>query len=86
MRNRIDIRKRQSAAFAMALELLEMMIDEQLDEVDENTELPIYVNIHGFAKDHPMLPEIIAEKYRSEGKFDVLVCHDDNGQIELEIG
>lgn len=85
MRQRIDVRKRQSAAFAMQLESLEMMIDERLDEVYEASEWPIYINIHGFAKDHPALPEIIAEKYRSEGKFDVLVCYDDKGETELEI-
>ncbi len=52
----------------------------------ENDELPIYVNIHDAAIAHPTLPEILAEKYRKEGGFDVLVCFNDDNETELEIG
>lgn len=86
MRQRIDVRKRQSVKFAQKLETLEGSIDLLLDDVDENSELPIYVNIHDAAVLYPALPEILAEKYRKEGGFDVLICFNDDNETELEIG
>jgi hypothetical protein len=88
MRRRIDVRNRQSASFKSAIEAVESQIDAALDAVDENMELPIYVDIHDHASKHPLLAEIVAEKYRSEGGFDCLVVFGgaNEDRTEIEIG
>lgn len=86
MRRRSDIRGQQCVNFKALIDEWETTIDRALDAVDETNNLPLYFNLHEDAAKYPLLPEILAERYRHEGGFDVLICYDDDNRLELEIG
>ena len=86
MRRRSDIRDQQCVNFKALIDEWETKIDRALDAVDETNNLPLYFKLHEDATKYPLLPEILAERYRNEGGFDVLICYDDDNRLELEIG